>query len=104
MQALEEGAREALDGNTLVAANPAFDASFLRARWGVAPWRYRMLDLETYAMPAFDWDAPKGLKDIAQALRDEAFPIPEPDHSAGADVETLRACHLALREIYGADR
>lgn len=100
MQTLEESAKGVLDGNTLVAANPAFDASFLRARWGVAPWRYRMLDVEAYAMGALGFDIPKGLRDITGALRTRGFFIPEPDHSAAADVETLRACHLALASIY----
>ena len=100
-QQLENGARTALEGATLVGANPAFDAAFLRARWGVAPWRYRLLDVEAYAMGALGYDQPKGLKDIAATLAiGEGFDIPSPDHSAAGDVATLRACHLALRKIY----
>lgn len=89
--------REALDGATLVAANPAFDAAFLRARWGVTPWRYRMLDVEAYAMGALGWDEPRGLRDIAAELGIDA-----PDHTAAKDVAVLRECHRSLRKLYGA--
>lgn len=91
----ERQLRGALTGNTLVAANPAFDAAFLRARWGVAPWRYRLLDVEAYAMPYFDLDVPVGLARIAELLGIEA-----PDHTAHADVDVLRKCFYELRTIY----
>ena len=55
-------------------------------------------------MGALGYDTPKGLKDIAADLRGRGHEIPEPDHSAAADVATLRACHLALRSIYGGTR
>lgn len=87
-----------LAGNTLVAANPAFDASFLAARWGGAVWHYRLLDVEAYAMGILGWDRPKGLREIAAELRADGIDIPKPDHSAGKDVEVLRACFLALRD------
>jgi DNA polymerase III epsilon subunit-like protein len=92
---LEVGARDALNGATLVGANPAFDAAFLRARWGVAPWRYRMLDIESYAMPLLGWDEPRGLKDIAARLL--ASGVSLPDHTAYGDVKCLRECHKALQ-------
>ena len=98
---VESICRSALEGATLVGANPAFDAAFLRARWGVAPWHYRMLDVEAYAMGALGWDVPKGLATIAEALAvGHGYDIPKPDHSAAGDVATLRACHLALAAIY----
>lgn len=98
---LENGARFALEGATLVGANPAFDAAFLRARWGVTPWRYRLFDIEAYAMGALGWDEPKGLAAIAERLAiGEGLDIPAPDHTAAGDVATLRACHLALRNFY----
>lgn len=86
---------KALHGATLVGANPAFDAAFLRARWGEAPWRYRMLDVEAYAMPLLGYSEPKGLATIAADLGVEA-----PDHTAAADVHTLRECHRRLRQAY----
>jgi len=89
-----------LDGTTLVGANPAFDAAFLRARWGVTPWKYRLLDIEAYAMGALGYEVPKGLSTIADDLRARGFEIHYADHSAAADVECVRDCHLALRQIY----
>lgn len=90
---------KALKGATLVAANPAFDAGFLAARWGSAPWHYRMLDVEAYAMPVLGHDRPKGLFTIASDLRDLGHDIPAPDHTAAADVATLRASFNALTEL-----
>ena len=90
---------KAMKGATLVAANPAFDASFLRARWGETPWKYRLFDVEAYAAGVLDWDEPKGLSAIADALRDLGKDIPTPDHTAAADVATLRASFYALRAI-----
>lgn len=92
---------QALVGATLVGANPSFDAAFLRKRWGVSPWHHRLLDVETYAMPHFGWTKPRGLKDVADGLREDGFTIPAPDHTAAGDVATVRACHLALQSIYG---
>lgn len=89
--------RDALEGATLVGANPAFDAAFLRQRWGVAPWKYRLLDIEAYAMAALGLDEPKGLSYIAEQLQVQA-----PDHTAAGDVRTLRECHEALRRLYEA--
>lgn len=96
----EQDVRAALEGNTLVAANPAFDAKFLQARWGVAPWKYRLLDLEAYALPLLQLDgheAPVGLAKIAERLG-----VTAPDHSARADVLTLRECFYRLRDYYGS--
>lgn len=94
---------DSLKGSTVIGANPAFDASFLRARWSEAPWKYRLFDIEAFAMPAAGWDRPQGLKSIADFLRNADWEIPEPDHTAAGDVATLRACHLALVEIYAQD-
>jgi hypothetical protein len=95
----------ALTGNTFCAANPAFDAAFLRARWGKTPWKYRLFDIEAYAMGALGYEIPQGLKTIAADLQSLGHhDIPKPDHTAAGDVATLRACHLALKSIYGADQ
>lgn len=90
----------ALDQRTLIAANPAFDAAFLRARWGITPWKYRLFDIEAYAMGALGYEIPQGLKTIAADLTERGHDIPTPDHTAAGDVATLRACHLALKEEY----
>lgn len=95
----ERQLRGALTGNTLVAANPAFDAAFLRARWGVAPWKYRLLDVEAYAMPYLDLDVPVGLARIADLLGIDA-----PDHTAATDVAVLRACFNELKVAYAGLR
>ena len=84
-----------LEGNIIVAANPAFDSKMLKARFGRELWHYRMIDLETYAMPALDLDEPRGLAFIAEQLGVKA-----PDHTAAADVFTLRECFYKLQDFY----
>ncbi|PXY20851.1 3'-5' exonuclease [Prauserella muralis] len=96
--------RRALTGVTVVGSNPAFDTAFLRARWGVAPWHYRLLDVATYAMPVLGYDRPASLKTVTDAVRANGFEVPEPDHSAAGDVETLRAVYSALAELAGRRR
>lgn len=91
----EQEFQQALSGNTLVAANPHFDATMLQRRWGFEPWKYRMIDLEAYAMPYLGLTEPRGLAYIAEKLGVEA-----PDHSAYQDVVTLRQCYRALQEKY----
>lgn len=86
-----------LTGTTIVGANPAFDTSFLRARWGVAPWHHRLVDVESMALAVLGYDRPKGLRDLAADLRGRGHDIPAPDHTAAADVATTRAVFHALR-------
>lgn len=93
----ESDLRKALSGATIVGANPAFDAGFLAARWGTRPWKYRLLDVEAYAMPWLGLDEPRGLAYIAEQLG-----IKPGDHTAAEDVRCLRECHLALRTNYEA--
>jgi DNA polymerase-3 subunit epsilon len=95
----EESVKADLDGATLIGANPAFDAAFLRARWGVTPWHHRLWDVEAYAAGVLGWDKLRGLAGIAEALREMGHEIPEPDHTAAADVATLRAAFRALQSI-----
>lgn len=102
-QAFESELRAAITDATLVGANPAFDAAFLATRWdcwGVAPWKYRMLDIETYAAAVLDWPIPRGLKAIAEELGDRlGWNVPPPDHTAAGDVRTTRAAYEALRFV-----
>lgn len=95
-----------LKGATIVGANPGFDIRFLSARWrgrsNPEPWHHRPLDIETYAMPLFDWERPHGLHDVWEALRRRRYMIPEPDHTAAGDVDTVRWAHRALRLSYAA--
>lgn len=89
--------RAALAGVTIVGANPAFDAAFLRARWGAAPWHHRLIDVESMAFAVLGYVRPKGLRDLATDLRQRGHDIPEPDHTAAGDVATTRAAFHALR-------
>lgn len=91
--------REEFRGKTLVGANPAFDAAFLRARWGEAPWHYRMVDIESYAMAKFKWSRPRGLKDIYVELAGRGYSITQPDHTAAADVAALREAFFILTDL-----
>lgn len=89
----------ALHGVTLVAANPPFDAAMLTGFIGTPVWHYRMIDVSTVAMTVFGWARPESLKDTAAACRDVGYDIPVPDHTAEADVRTVRAVYYALRDI-----
>jgi len=89
--------RQLLTGATIVGANPAFDAAFLRRRWGVTPWHYRLLDVEAMAVGVLGLDRPLGLQKLAEALAHEGHNIPAPDHTAAGDVLTTRAVYRALR-------
>jgi len=90
--------RQVLGGNTLVGANPAFDAAFLQKRWGAAPWHYRMIDVESMALAVLGYDRPKGLAGIAEDLTELDYDIALPDHTAAKDVEVLRQVYHALRQ------
>jgi oligoribonuclease (3'-5' exoribonuclease) len=95
-----EGAfKAALQGATLVGANPAFDAAFLNARWGESPWHYRLLDVEAYAMPILGYDSPRGLAAIYTDLTNLGHEIYTPDHTARADVLCVRDCFRILRNM-----
>jgi DNA polymerase III alpha subunit (gram-positive type) len=91
--------KQVVEDNTLVCANPPFDRGFLRARWGVEPWHYRSIDLESMALVVLGHERPKGLKDISDELRKLGYNIAVPDHSAVMDVAVLRECYIALRDI-----
>lgn len=91
----EHSLKQTLKGQTIVAANPAFDAGKLRERWGEEIWHYRMIDIESYAMPYFNTTATLGLNRIATELG-----VDVPDHSAAQDVKTLQECFYKLARIY----
>lgn len=97
----EQVSRFLLDvrGNTIVAANPAFDAGFLRAHFGgYAPWHYRLRDIQVYADAILGgWRRPPSLIQVRAALLELGHDIPPPDHTAGGDVQTLRAAWRALQ-------
>jgi DNA polymerase III epsilon subunit-like protein len=90
-----------LRGATLVGCNPAFDAAFLRKTLGVQLWKHRLIDVAACAMWQFGWDRPRGLADIARALRENGYDIPEPDHTAAGDVSATRSAYQALLDLRG---
>ena len=100
----------ALDGAHILGSNPAFDAAFLRRKFGefyygdTDPWHHRMIDVATYAMPVLGWATPRGLADVRIALAARGYDSPEPDHTAAGDVRTLVACWDALRELAAISR
>jgi DNA polymerase III alpha subunit (gram-positive type) len=87
--------KQVIKGQTIVAANPTFDSLKLRERWGQEIWHYRMIDIESYALPFFNRTQTIGLNFIATELG-----IDVPDHSAAQDVATLRECFYKLEFIY----
>jgi oligoribonuclease (3'-5' exoribonuclease) len=91
--------RKVLEGGTLVCANPTFDRMFMRKRWGLEPYHYRSIDVESMALAILEYDRPKGLKDIAEELRDMGYNIADPLHRAWIDVVVLRECYKTLRQI-----
>lgn len=91
-----------LRGVTLVGSNPAFDAAMLTRYIGAPVWHHRMIDVANVAMVVFDAPRPLGLAAIAEALDQQGYDIPEPDHTAEGDVRTTRAAYEALRAIRGA--
>lgn len=85
-----------LEGRTLVGANPSFDAYRLQRRWGRQVWHYRMIDVESMAVPIFKIDKPLGLNGLVNELRNRGFDIPENNHTAAGDVNTTREVYKAL--------
>lgn len=100
-RAFEGEARDAMRGQTIVAANAHFDALFLERRWSLAPWHYRLLDVEAYAagVLGLPTNPVPGLRAVRAALVDLGYAIPEPDHTGGADVLTARGVHLAAADV-----
>lgn len=94
--------KKALFGATIVGANPQFDARMLYARWGVELWHYRLFDLGVYAAPVLGYNRPVSLFQIHDDLSNllEGVYIPSPDHTAGGDVATTRACWELITAIY----
>jgi DNA polymerase III alpha subunit (gram-positive type) len=93
-----------LEGNTIVGANPAFDARFMDAlfyRSGLSPvdpQHHRMIDIEVYAMAVFDLKYVPGMSEICHRLD-----LPPGDHTAFGDVVAeTRAFHELRRRA--ADR
>lgn len=99
-----------LQGGTLVCSNPSFDERFLLAvsdeieaflMFGKRdPWKHRKIDIASYAMPLLGHEEPMGLERIWRDLTALGHSIPEPTHGAIADVACLRACMVALDQMW----
>ena len=86
-------------GQTVVGANPRVDAEVLRRFIGYEPWHYRLCDIESAAYLLLDFPQMPGLREIKVKLTELGYELPEPDHSAAGDVETLRAVFRILQRI-----
>jgi hypothetical protein len=87
---------EVTAGQTMVSANPKFDAGFLEAN-KLYNFGYRALDIESYAMKAMRLDYVPGMADIHRELTERGFVLPEPDHSSAGDVRSLMAAYQILK-------
>lgn len=89
-------------GQTMVAANPAFDKAFLEAA-GLWNFHYRMLDVESYAMAKLpDYLVPEvpGLKAVFDILVEHGYTFSvEPDHTSRNDVLAMREAFLFLEKL-----
>ncbi len=94
-------AAEATTGQTLVGANPRVDAHLLCRNLGHEPWHYRLCDVESVAYLLLGFEQMPGLREIREKLAGLGYDLPEPDHSAAGDVETLRAVFRILQRIAG---
>lgn len=88
-----------LTGATVVAEHYGFDVALLFRKLGFEPWHYRKIELSSVAMTVFNLDRPEGLNATAARLRRAGYDIYEGDHTAVADVECLRDCYWALRDL-----
>jgi hypothetical protein len=86
-------------GQTIVGANVRVDAHILSRVIGYEPWHYRLCDIESVAYLMLGFDQMPGLRQIKDKLAELGFELPTPDHSAGGDVETLRAVFRILQRI-----
>jgi hypothetical protein len=86
-------------GQTIVGANPRVDAHLLTRALGYEPWHYRLCDIESVAYLLLGFEQMPGLREIKNRLTELGYELPDPDHSAGGDVETLRAVFRILQRI-----
>lgn len=89
----------ASEGATMVAANPAFDKSFLESA-GLWRFHYRMLDIEAYAMAKLGLKEVPSLKNVFDTLTgDFGLSLTEPDHTSRNDVLAMREAFLFLEQL-----
>jgi DNA polymerase III alpha subunit (gram-positive type) len=94
-----DGFRQDATDATLVIANPAFDVPHLMNLLGFQVWHYRIIDIESYAMPVLGHSRPQGMHTIFKELTELGYDLPEPDHTAGRDVEAMESAFHILRSM-----
>lgn len=91
--------RQDVTDATLVIANPAFDVPHLMNLLGFQVWHYRIIDVESYAMPILGHRRPQSMSTIYRELTELGYSLPEPDHTASRDVEALESAFHILRSL-----
>jgi hypothetical protein len=94
-----DGFRQDVTDATLVIANPTFDVPHLMSLIGYQVWHYRIIDIESYAMPILGHTRPQGMSTIFRELTELGHTLPEPDHTAGGDVLALESAFCILRSM-----
>ena len=89
---------DATSGQTMVAANPSFDAAFLKAS-GLFHFHYRMLDIEAYAMAKLGLDQVPSTKDVYDMLNERGYEITLPEHTSRSDVLAIRDAFKILERM-----
>lgn len=87
-----------LRGNTMVAANPAFDKAFMEEQ-ELFTAHYRMLDIESFAMAKLGLDQVPSMFQIIQELESLGYVLTQPDHSSYNDVKAMRQAFKILRYL-----
>lgn len=83
----------ASENATMVAANPAFDAGFIKAA-GLWRFHYRMLDIQTFAFAKMrEFADIPSMEELHKAITARGINITAPDHTSRNDV-------LAMREAF----
>jgi len=88
--------RMLLNGQTMVAGNPKFDAAFLEEN-GLYTAHYRTLDVQSYAMAKLNLDYMPSMNQIHDILVERGYAFTTPDHSSRNDVLFMREAFNVLR-------
>lgn len=93
---------EALRGQRLAGANPAFDARHMERLFRASgmhpdPWHHRLADITNLTAGALDIDPADDLPGLSACC--DLWGVPPGDHTAAADVEATRRCFLALAQF-----
>lgn len=90
----------AVTGNQILGANVRFDARMIENffKFEREPWHYRLFDFSAWAAGRLGWDTVKGMSEIWAALKQLEYFIPEPDHTAAGDVETMRRAYKLMKD------